>query len=806
MFDQISFPFFKIGSAFRSDTKSPVLPIFICVLLTLFSSTVHSAASVVIQGAPAIVNATASFDVTAVFSEDVTGFIDTDVSLGNAAVTNFTPVDAASYTIEITPTGGGDISIDIPAGVALDAAMEGNTAAVQVNVVYDFLPSVDIQGEPATFNSTAPFDVTVEFSEPVTGFIDTDVSVTNADVTNFIPVDGDTYTVQITPTAAADISIDIAAGVALDATMNGNTAAVQAIVAFANLAPVANVGADRVVGEGASVTLDGSASSDISPDAVASYSWTQTDGPGVALSDSSAEMPDFIAPFISGGDIVLQFDLVVTDSLGAPSTVDSVSITVTNALAVDAGVDQQITEGDVVYLNGLNSLSINSRIVRYRWIQTEGPAVTLDNRNSATPSFIAPLVDVTTLLAFELVTADASGARDRATTLVNVRDQLLVSTAPPLDVQLANKSVSSGALYQFDTNGDPFGPSTVVEWSQVSGPDVTLNNANPVVPSFIAPTVPADIATEFEVRSTDLNGLVVRAGVNVNILEPLSTNLVPVADAGVDQVATEGDTVQLDATGSTDADGSIVGYYWHQTAGPGVLLSSIIHARPTFVAPAIAAADTGTTLSFEVVVIDDGGFIDRDSVTVAIPDNGITGFDDDLTTIDNALGDSVGIQVSNGNLISLHAVHPVSIVDPVNRPPNLPYGLFDFGVRVEPGASVQVSFILPRPASSDLTWWKYTNIGGWMEYSAGTSFNPTRDVVTITITDNGIGDDDPVLGVIRDPGGLGPADQQTSNNGLNQAVSSGSSGGSAGPFLLIFLLLNVFAAAYRKDRVCGQRR
>ena len=106
-------------------------------------------------------------------------------------------------------------------------------------------------------------------------------------------------------------------------------------------------------------------------------------------------------------------------------------------------------------------------------------------------------------------------------------------------------------------------------------------------------------------RSTDLNGLVVRAGVNVNILEPLSTNLVPVADAGVDQVATEGDTVQLDATGSTDADGSIVGYYWHQTAGPGVLLSSIIHARPTFVAPAIAAADECPRNSRRLIVLSE---------------------------------------------------------------------------------------------------------------------------------------------------------------------------------------------------------
>jgi len=234
-------------------------------------------------------------------------------------------------------------------------------------------------------------------------------------------------------------------------------------------------------------------------------------------------------------------------------------------------------------------------------------------------------------------------------------------------------------------------------------------------------------------------------------------------------------------------------------------LSSILHARPTFVAPAIAAVDSGVTLSFEVLVIDDGGSIDRHSVAVDILDNGIIEFEDDLTAIEDALGDAIGIEVVNGNLISLHAVHPVSIVDPVNRPSFMPYGLFDFGLRVEPGGSVQVSFILPRPASTDLTWWKYTNTGGWLEYRDGTSFNLARDVVTITLTDNGVGDDDPVLGIIRDPGGLGPrSDLQAFDDTANR-TSSSSGGGGAGPYLLVYLLLLALAAARRSHRFRGLR-
>ena len=81
-----------------------------------------------------------------------------------------------------------------------------------------------------------------------------------------------------------------------------------------------------------------------------------------------------------------------------------------------------------------------------------------------------------------------------------------------------------------------------------------------------------------------------------------------------------------------------------------------------------------------------------------------------------------------------------------------------------------------------------------MEY--GASFNATRDVVTVSIVDNGRGDDDPTPGIIRDPGGLGPASSMNNNGNPNSATSQsngGSGGGSTGPWLLILLLLRAIA-------------
>ena len=793
------------GSAFQSNRKFTGLPVLFCLLLSVFSTgVVYGAAPTVnISGAPPAVNSIAPFDVTVAFSEVVTDFMNTDVSVTNGAVSSVGSTDDISFTVEITPTGVGGIAIDIPAGVAENLTFEGNIAALQVNVIYDTTPpDVDIQGAPATISADTPFVVTIEFSEPVNGFESDDVVLSNALISNFTVVDADTYFVEITLNNAADISIDIPIDVAQDVAMNGNTAATQAIVVFVNVEPVANAGVDQDADEGRGFNLDGTGSADTSPDMINVYDWTQTVGPAVMLNNANTATPSFTAPYVIN-DTLLQFELVVTDSFGVSSTIaSSVDITVLNAVAPDAGVDQQVTEREIVSLNGLNSLSIRNSVSSYRWTQTEGPNVVLSSDRVATPSFVAPgvaAVGGNTLLVFDLVVADSAGARDLATVFINVRDEMLTTTAPPLDIRLATNSVIETATYQFDLVGGPIVGSVDELWYQLLyGPDITLDTTGPT-PTFIAPTLPADASAGFEVRSTDINGLVTRADVNVNVRGTGSTNEVPVANAGIDQFVREGDTVDLDANGSTDAEGSIVGYYWRQTGGPGALLASIIQGRTSFVAPPIAPADSGVELIFELMVLDDAGFVDRQSVSIAVEENGIIEFVDDVTTISSAFGDPVAIETDRGSLISLYALDPAIIVDVANRPDSFPFGLFDFGLRVEPGSTVEVKFVLPQPVGDEMTWWKYTNDGGWVDYSQRTSFNAARDVVTITLMDNGFGDDDPLPGIIRDPGGLAPKAPVDAEPVAPRQASSGG-GGSAGPYLLMLLLFAACAAVPRSTR------
>jgi uncharacterized membrane protein len=92
-----------------------------------------------------------------------------------------------------------------------------------------------------------------------------------------------------------------------------------------NTPPDADAGADQTVDEDETVELNGSASSDQDGDSL-SYSWTQTGGPDVTLSDTDTATPTFTAPEGSE-DTALDFEVEVTDAVGATDT-DSVGVTV----------------------------------------------------------------------------------------------------------------------------------------------------------------------------------------------------------------------------------------------------------------------------------------------------------------------------------------------------------------------------------------------------------------------------------------------------------------------------------------------
>ena len=180
-----------------------------------------------------------AFDVTVVFSEAVTGFVQSELVVtgtSGASITAWNPqTGGTDYEATITPTSNGTAIFNVAANVAKDTADNQNTAATQKTVQVDMTsPTVSINVPSGVQNGA--FDVTVVFSEAVTGFVQSELVVTGtsgASITAWNPQTGGTdYRATITPTSSGTAIFNVAANVAVDSGSNQNTAAIQQTVAI----------------------------------------------------------------------------------------------------------------------------------------------------------------------------------------------------------------------------------------------------------------------------------------------------------------------------------------------------------------------------------------------------------------------------------------------------------------------------------------------------------------------------------------------------------------------------------------------
>ena len=133
----------------------------------------------------------------------------------------------------------------------------------------------------------------------------------------------------------------------------------------ANRIPVASAGPDQSVQVGATVTVDGSGSTDADGQQL-TQQWSFVSRPatsGATLSDVAAVRPTFTVD--KAGSYVVQ--LVVNDG-AQDSAADSVTITTQNSAPVaHAGNDQVVDVGDVVLFDGTGSSDVDGNPLTYAW-------------------------------------------------------------------------------------------------------------------------------------------------------------------------------------------------------------------------------------------------------------------------------------------------------------------------------------------------------------------------------------------------------------------------------------------------------
>jgi len=251
----------------------------------------------------------------------------------------------------------------------------------------------------------------------------------------------------------------------------------------------------------------------------------------------------------------------------------------------DAGPDQSVMDVDTVFLDGSGSFDPAGDALTFAWT-LDGIEVATGPAPSVGP-FAAGSYTIT------LTVTDARGAKALDSMALSVS---ATNTAPLADAG-PNQTVEGPDIVTLDGSGssDPDGDTLTYSWV-LDGVEVATG-AQPNVGPF------AEGSYVFTLTVTDPSGATSSDSVALTIV-----NAPPVADAGSDQTIItrwSRKRVTLNASGSSDADGTIVSYVWRlngSVLGNGVSIRPRLRRGTNTVVLTVTDED-GASSSDEVVIV-----------------------------------------------------------------------------------------------------------------------------------------------------------------------------------------------------------
>ncbi len=178
--------------------------------------------------------------------------------------------------------------------------------------------------------------------------------------------------------------------------------------------------------------------------------------------------------------------------------------------AANAGKDESVSSGELVQLDGSDSLDPEGQPLQYAWQVQSGPAVTLSDASLVNPTFTAPDLEGTRAIVLRLTVTDNEGLQSSDDVNITVIGQTPMNpNKPPVAITNGDQIVPPNTLVLLDASGssDPDSDPLTFQWQQIAGPGQALMGADQAIAQLTTPDIQeGTLAMVFQVQVEDPDG------------------------------------------------------------------------------------------------------------------------------------------------------------------------------------------------------------------------------------------------------------------------------------------------------------
>jgi len=284
-----------------------------------------------------------------------------------------------------------------------------------------------------------------------------------------------------------------------------------------------------------------------------------------AISDINIVNPVF-TPDVAGEYI---FTLIVTNDTGI-SMLSEIKITAlenNTPPVANAGEDNSVDTLSTVTLTAAGSYDQDGDPLSYSWTLIQSPASNTVNLQETSSQTLTFTPDAEGDYEFLLTVSDGIDT-GTATVLITASSSVGTVNIPPVakagpnQETLVNQQVLLDGSESTDAEGEPLS----YLWTITSRPEnsaASLDSNTAPNPSFMP-----DMAGAYTLSLVVNDGKTDSTNAAVTIINVLSPNTAPVANAGLNQFVLINNTVNLNGNSSYDPDGSEITYSWQITTSP----------------------------------------------------------------------------------------------------------------------------------------------------------------------------------------------------------------------------------------------